>query len=131
MASPGGTGARAAAIAALAALCILSAGTQARGDQSEYGIEAATATISATQAGAHPDLTVGLRFARTPDGELPAATRDIHFALPPGLVANPGAVGSCPYPIFATTDPEEPSGGCPQDSQVGLVEFELLDQSGS
>jgi hypothetical protein len=91
---------------------------------------------AATQAASHPyqlDLGVGLRQggefegqpgAPFPDGDL----RDLHIGLPPGLVANPGALTHCKLLDFhapRTSPFEESRSGesCPDESQVGTLEL--------
>ena len=128
----GRTQQRAASAAASVVLGVvgmfLIAAPQAQADPHEYGIESASAETSTAQAAAHPDFTVTLALNKDPEGHLPATTGDLFFDLPPGLLANPNAVPKCTAAQLITTDPNDPSNetGCPQASQVGLTEVELL-----
>ena len=86
-------------------------------------------STSTSQAGAHPDLNV--RFAVTsvldthpliPGFEMqrPLETpRDVVVDLPPGLVGDPSAVPRCTAAQFAR-------GGCPPESQVGVIRSEVF-----
>ena len=66
-----------------------------------FGIESVSATLSTTQAGAHPDLTFSFDIAKDPESKPNAAglhdpyaaTRDMRFELPPGLIGNPNVMG--------------------------------------
>jgi hypothetical protein len=97
----------------------------------EYGIERAEASLSTTQAGAHPDMRTFVEVktdpASMPDGDGDrkpwAPTKDVLIGLPPGLTGNPNSVASCTMLQFATA--LEPGGGCPADSQVGIVVLRL------
>ncbi len=113
-----------AALAGLLATVAFTPAAQA--DPSEYGIKSAIATTSTAQAGAHPDfaLELELKTEKEEGKNLPAATRDTDFALPPGLLANPGAVPKCSSTQLTATDTEDKSSeaGCPQASQVGVTE---------
>jgi hypothetical protein len=112
------------------ALATIALGAVAQADPSEYGIESASAEASIAQAGGHPDFTVSLRLKQEPDGSLPSTTRNLNFDLPPGLLANPNAVPKCTTAQLVTTDIEDSSNktGCPQSSQVGITEVELMNQ---
>jgi hypothetical protein len=112
----------------IAAALALARGAQA--DVSEYGIETAEATVSAHQAGGHPDFTTTIFLKREPNNELPAATRDTVFELPPGLLGNPTAVPVCSLAQFASTNINDPTSGCPVASQVGITEVELFNNGG-
>ena len=102
--------------------------TAAQAAPSDYGIEATSAGTSQNQAGAHPDFTVFLSLKREPNGELPATTGDLFFAVPPGLLANPSAIPKCTAAQLVNTDVNDPSNntGCPQASQVGITEIQLF-----
>ncbi len=118
-------------LAVLAAMSLLSLyATPAPADQSEYGFESVSASLSSNQAGDHPDFSIALRLRREQPAniELPSTTRDIAIELPPGLLANPGAVPKCTAAQLATTDIYDPSNetGCPQASQIGIAEVEVF-----
>lgn len=93
-----------------------------------FGIESIQASLSTTQAGAHPDLTFSFGMKQDPESELNefgirdgyATLRDIRFELPPGLVGDPNVLGvsqQCTArELFSFL---EPGGGCPNASQVG------------
>jgi hypothetical protein len=119
------------AIAAALAMCAFTGHAQA--DSSDYGIEAAEATVSTTQAGGHPDFTTMFVLKKEPGGEeLPAPTRDVTFDLPPGLVGNPTVVSTCSIAQFALTDVDSASNttGCPQNSQIGVAQVEVFRNGG-
>lgn len=109
-------------------LVALVLGSSAHADPDEYGIESASASASSAEAGQHPDFTVSLRLKVDPDGNLPSTTQNLHFDLPPGLLGNPTAVPPCTSAQLVTTDVTDPSNeaGCPQASQIGIVEVELF-----
>ncbi len=124
------------AIAALAALALAVPVPAAAADGCEleprtacFGLEEVKASLSTTQAGAHPDLSFSFDIAKDPASEPNvfglkdgyASTRDIRFELPPGLVGDPNVLG---VPQQCTVEEllsyGEPGGGCPNGSQVGL-----------
>jgi hypothetical protein len=116
------------AVALAATLATVSLAASAQADPSEYGIKSVGAEVSTAQVGGHPDFTTVLVLKKDPEGNLPANTKDIFFELPPGLLANPGAVPQCTAAQLVNTDVEDPSNetGCPQGSQVGITEVELF-----
>ena len=93
---------------------------------SDYGVESVDAAISSTQAGDHPDLTIGFELKTDPSSPADAngfhapyaRTRDLTVSLPPGLIGNPNAVAQCTAVQFATA---LTGGGCPQDAQIGIA----------
>jgi hypothetical protein len=107
-------------LAAILAAAIFVAGAEA--DPANYGIESVGASVSTTQAGAHPDFTSDITL-KTESFELPALTRDVTVELPQGLLANPNALPKCSAAQFVNTDVEDSSNatGCPQDAQVGVT----------
>lgn len=113
-----------ASLGVLLATAAFAASAQA--DPSEYGIKTAFASTSTAQAGDHPDFTLelGLKTENEDGNTLPAGTRDIEFALPPGLLANPNAVPKCTSTQLTAIDTEDKSNaaGCPQASQIGVTE---------
>jgi hypothetical protein len=94
-----------------------------------FGIESVKASLSTTQAGAHPDFSLGIEVKQDPLSPTNvfglhnsfAATRDIRFNVPPGLVGDPNALGpvlQCSAEQLASS--LEPGGGCPNGSQIGV-----------
>jgi hypothetical protein len=92
----------------------------------EYGIPKTEASLSTTQAGAHPDFRTFVEVKTDPatpadgDGDHApyASTPDVLVRLPAGLTGDPNAVATCSLLEFATA--LQPGGGCPADSQVGM-----------
>ena len=110
------------AIAALA-LVGLASTTAAQADPSEYAITGASASLSTTQAGAHPDFTTSLDFAYdTSTSEAYGHVKDVAVKLPPGLVANPEGFPTCPTLVFAQVI-SLGSKSCPLETQVGIATF--------
>jgi hypothetical protein len=118
---------RALAIAMVSALT-LAAGAHAS-DPTKYGIETVSASLSTTQAGAHPDFTSVIELKTDPteptkNGLKPpyARTRNLFVTIPPGLLGNPNNFPQC-------TTQELEQEDCPQDSQIGItsVAVYLLD----
>ncbi len=102
----------------------------AKADPAEYGIESVSAVASAIQAGAHPDLTISVRLKKDPKGFLPSTTKDVYVDLPPGLLANPNSLPKCSAAQLVSVDLNDKSNktGCPQASQIGIVEVELFNE---
>jgi len=121
------------AAALLAAMSVVAFASLAQADPSNYGIASVEAVTSTSQAGGHPNFTISIALKREPNNELPAATRDTIFELPPGLLANPTAVPVCSIAQFISTDVNSNSNatGCPQGSQVGVTEIEIFNKGGS
>lgn len=101
-----------------------------------FGIESVKASLSTTQAGAHPDLGLDVEVRLNPSSptnvfglhDSYAATRDIRFEVPPGLIGDPNAVGptqQCSAQQLISYN--EPGGGCPNASQVGLSNITAYD----
>jgi hypothetical protein len=115
----------------VAALVALAPGATAASID-EYGIERVEASLSTTEAGAHPDLQTFIEMktdpASTPDGDGDlrpwAATRDVLIEMPRGFTGNPNSIDTCTTFEFATALEEE-GGGCPAGSQVGIVVLQL------
>jgi hypothetical protein len=87
----------------------------------EFGIEPGSfsTTLSSARAGEHADLTTSFRLNLEeggPSSEPVGAVKDIKVDLPPGQVGDPNAVPQCSERTF-----QDRSGGCPIDSQVGVV----------
>lgn len=94
-----------------------------------FGIESVQASLSNTEAGAHPDLTFSFDIKHDPEGKPNpfglrngyATTRQVRFELPPGLIGDPNVLGvpqQCTVQELATF--ADPGGGCPNGSQVGI-----------
>ncbi|MFL5900698.1 MAG: hypothetical protein ACJ75S_05815 [Solirubrobacterales bacterium] len=97
-----------------------------------FGIEAVKASLSTMQAGAHPDVSLDIGIKQNPSSptnvfglhDSYAATRNIRFDLPPGLVGDPNAIGAvqqCSVEQLSTFN--EPGGGCPNGSQIGVSDI--------
>jgi hypothetical protein len=96
--------------------------------QADFGISSFEGSTSidgefSRQAGAHPDLTLALRFPvkKTPEGEVAdGEVKTVAVDLPPGLVSNPTAAPTC-----TNAELVGGSGGkgaiCPIGSQVGMA----------
>jgi hypothetical protein len=108
-----------AVLGAAALVTSLLAGSAAA-DPSEFGLESVGASLSTTEAGAHPDFTTTFKLKVDGKGAPFARTRDIFIDLPPGLVGNPTVVKQCTVAQLQTV-------GCPQDSQVGVTSVDVLD----
>jgi hypothetical protein len=87
-------------------------------EEEKFDIESASASLSTTQAGGHPDFTVTFRTTQK-DGQPYGKLRDVIVRTPAGLVGNPEAFPKCTTLQFGTkVDNSE----CPQDSQVGATD---------
>jgi hypothetical protein len=114
-----------AAIATVLALGVPGAGAS---NPAEYGLKTLSASLSTTQAGAHPDFTTVIELKTDPSeptgaGYKPpyARTKDLSITVPPGLLGNPNN-----FPQCTTQQLEEfEKVGCPQDSQVGVTVISL------
>jgi hypothetical protein len=75
-----------------------------------------------TQAGSHPfQLTTDLAINQTANTEKPpAAVKDLHFNLPPGLIGNPTLFPACPLVKFIG-NAEEGQNFCPDNTVVGVA----------
>jgi hypothetical protein len=134
-------------IASLSAAALLwapsFAGAQAENCETEprpecFGIESVAVSPSTTQAGAHPDLEFDVAITQNPNSPLNvyglhdsyAATRNIRFVVPPGLIGDPNAIGAvqqCSAQQLVSYN--QPGGGCPNGSQIGvsnIATYELL-----
>jgi hypothetical protein len=87
-----------------------------------FGFHGFEASLSGTQAGSHPNLTVTFELNRErrnatifPVG---GQVRNLAVNLPPGLAGNPTAVPECTRQQF--DDQETLGGGCPADTQIGV-----------
>ena len=75
-----------------------------------------------TQAGSHPfQLTTYIALNQTAHPfKPPAAVKDLHFDLPPGLIGNPTPFPQCPLDKFVQFIIEG-SNLCPDDTVVGVA----------
>jgi len=109
----------------LLALLALSATESAAAAEPEGArIKAYEATITSSQAGGHPDLSVDFEVGTRIDPLLdnPCACNDIKHArveFPAGFIGNPHAVAECTAEQFLVDR-------CPVDSQVGLAMPKVL-----
>jgi hypothetical protein len=106
------------------ALCALAPSAGAA-DPAGYRLESVSASLSDTQAGAHPDFTLDLAVSRI-EGHPYANTRDVVIELPPGLFGNPEPFPKCTTLQFGLV-PE--ASACPQDSQVGSTDVTVSGSS--
>jgi len=94
-----------------------------------FGIESVNASISTTEAGAHPDLTLDVQIKQDPESEPNvfdlkdsfSPTRHIRFNAPPGLIGNPNVLGvpqQCTVAELLSWN--QTGGGCPNGSQIGI-----------
>jgi hypothetical protein len=108
-----------------------------------FGVESVSASLSSSQkgvlpyqAGAHPDFNLDVAIKQDPTSptnvfglhDAYAATRNIRFDLPPGLVGDPNAIGAvqqCSAQQLVAFD--EPGGGCPNGSQIGVSSVTAYD----
>jgi hypothetical protein len=94
-----------------------------------FGVESLDASLTTTQAGAHPDLTFTFDIRRDPESEpnvfglkdAYAPSRNVRIELPPGLIGDPNAFG---VPQQCTSQELiDLSDGCPNGSQVGVTKI--------
>lgn len=105
-----------------------------------FGVASVGASLSTTQAGAHPDLTLVADLKRDPlskvspggEHESYATTRNVRFELPPGIVGDPNVLGGpqlCRVEELVTF---LTGGGCPNGAQVGISKITITgDLSGT
>lgn len=101
---------------AMASICAFASLAQA-----EFGFVpgAQSVTLSSTQAGGHPDLTVDFEMKRKENGFADGEARDIAVTLPPGIAGSATAVPRCSHEQLVFND-------CPLSSQVGVLNISLL-----
>ncbi len=89
------------------------------GEVDEFEIEAASAGLSTSTAGAHADFETFFRFPSRPDKngdpQADARVEEVHVSLPPGLLGNPVSIPRC------TTAALLAGGNCRPESQVGIT----------
>ena len=94
-----------------------------------FGVESASASLSTTQAGAHPDATVSFGIRQDPESvptnfglyNAYAPTRKLRIELPPGLIGNPNVMGTPQQCMVAELQSWQSGGGCPNGSQIGIA----------
>ena len=109
-------------LSSILAAIALAAALAAAPASAEYGLETVAASLSTNQAGGHPDFVTNFKLKVDGTGDPFARTRDTYVQLPPGLIGNPSVVLQCTAAQFG-------AGECPQDSQVGLTELDVLSLS--
>ncbi|HEX5593480.1 MAG TPA: hypothetical protein VFX35_09040 [Solirubrobacterales bacterium] len=91
----------------------------AGGEFEGFAIEEASAEVTTTSAGGHPDFTTFFSLPRFINGvgqpEADARVEEVSVSLPPGLLGNPNAVSKCKTREFLAF------GNCPTSSQVGVT----------
>jgi hypothetical protein len=91
----------------------------AGGEFADFAIEGASAGVSTTSAGGHPDFTTFFSFPRfineVGQPEADARVEEVSVSLPPGLLGNPNAISRCKTREFLAF------GNCPTSSQVGVT----------
>jgi hypothetical protein len=110
----------------LALLAVAVFSPPARAAAPEYGFQSASANLSSSQAGSHPDLSLSFGLTTGPDGAPAAATRSVSVSLPAGLVADPTVIPRCSEGELSDIDIADPSSSCPVASQVGTVAIEAI-----
>src|ERR671910_927482 len=109
---------------AIGALSVCGGSASAAEEFDKYALEAVSAELTTTQAGAHADLTTTFELSEQPGGEPYALTKDVEVALPPGIIGNPQAIPRCTVTQLGNL-PEESE--CPLDSQVGITHVKVVD----
>jgi hypothetical protein len=126
--------------ALLAAVAILAAPASAA--PQDFGLETVEAAFSvppesfhsATEAGAHPDLTLTFEVKQNPESkpnsfglhDSHAATRNIRFDVPPGLIGDPNVIGPTQQCLAAELA-KGAEAQCPNGSQVGVTKIFAYD----
>jgi hypothetical protein len=91
-----------------------------------FGFHSFEASVTGTQAGSHPDVTVAfeLNDALNGGGNLEPVggeVENLYVNAPPGLVGNPNAAPQCTRQELES----QAEGGCPADTQVGVASSSL------
>ncbi len=98
-----------------------------------FELESIDASLSTTEAGAHPNLTFSFDIAQDPESTPDAKgmhdtfvpTRNVRTDMPPGLTGDPSALGA-PQQCRVV---ELFLGECPNGSQIGTVKADLYNVS--
>ncbi len=106
------------AVPPLALLCFWAAPAAANDEFDKFAVESVSASLSDRQAGAHANMTIGLKLATKGDAPYGRA-RDIKIELPPGVIGNPQAVPHCTAEQFGAI-------ACPFASQVGTTTVHVI-----
>src|SRR3954447_10240972 len=111
--------------AALVATLLLVAPAKA---PAAFTIAQLSAEDSTSQAGAHPDFTIDIRFPElSGDGGTSVVAdgnvRRISVGLPPGLLGDPSEIAQCPQAQFAVRE-------CPVESEVGIATARFTTSAG-
>jgi hypothetical protein len=123
----------------LVALALLASGltTASAGaaEPEKFGFETVGASSTTNQAGAHPNVTLSFSLIPNPNeppagGSRPpyARTKDLHFAMPAGLLGNLNAVDECSVSDFMEAFT---GSGCPITSQVGIARTKVFPLPGT
>ena len=106
----------AATIAGLLAACIfLAAGATG----AQFGLASLSSASSATQAGAHPDISTSFALSTDTVGNPIGQFRNAAVTLPAGMLSNPQAAEKCAQSTFQQL-------ACAPQSQVGVMELSLI-----
>ena len=88
----------------------------------KFALETVSASLSTTQAGAHPDMTIGFKVTR--NGNEPyARLQDAEIHLPPGMIGNPQGIPRCTVDELGNNPTDSV---CPFGSQVGISTIRVL-----
>jgi len=97
-----------------------------------FGLESVSASLSNHQAGAHPDLSFEFNILKNPNSppnvfglkDSYAATRNVRFELPPGLIGEPNVIGDSQLcTVEELTTSIQGGESCPNGSQVGVTKI--------
>lgn len=123
------------ATAALAALVLVAPSPASAAGECEpkpkcFGVESLSASLSTTEAGAHPDLSFSFDIRKDPESKPNvfglkngfATTRNVRIELPPGLIGDPNVLG-VPQQCTVQELVNYQTVGCPNGSQVGVTKI--------
>jgi hypothetical protein len=110
------------AIASLALLGASAAPAIAAEEFDKFAVESVSASLSDQQAGAHADMTVGVKLA-TKGNQPYARARDIEIKLPPGIIGNPNAIPRCTADQLGNGHEDS---ACPFETQVGTTLVQVI-----